>query len=45
MRLIMDAAGARVVVEAAIFTEGDRAKWSNVVALGHLPVFVGDEKH
>jgi adenine phosphoribosyltransferase len=40
MRLIMDKAGAKVVTEAAIFTEGDRAKWSNIVALGHLPVFI-----
>jgi adenine phosphoribosyltransferase len=43
MRLIMDKAGATVAVEAAIFTEGDRAKWSNIVALGHLPIFF-DEK-
>jgi adenine phosphoribosyltransferase len=42
MRLIMDKAGAQIVAEAAIFTEGDRAKWSNIVALGHLPVFVDD---
>lgn len=40
MRLIMTHAGANVVVEAAILTEGDRAKWSNIVALGHLPVWV-----
>lgn len=40
MRLIMEKAGAVVAVEAAIFTEGDRAAWSNIVALGHLPVFV-----
>lgn len=40
MRLIMDKAQANVVCEAAIFTEGDRAKWSNIVALGHLPVFI-----
>jgi adenine phosphoribosyltransferase len=39
MRLIMQHAGAQVVGEAAIFTEGERAKWSNVIALGHLPVF------
>jgi adenine phosphoribosyltransferase len=39
MRLIMDKAGAHVALEAAIFTEGDRAKWSNIIALGHLPVF------
>jgi adenine phosphoribosyltransferase len=42
MRLIMDKAGAEVVVEAAILTEGDRAKWTNVIALGHLPVWVDE---
>ncbi len=40
MRLIMSKAGANIVAEAAIFTEGDRASWSNIVALGHLPVWV-----
>ena len=40
MRLIMDKAGADVVAEAAIFTEGDRAQWYDIVALGHLPVWV-----
>jgi len=40
MRLIMNRAGATVAVETAIFTEGDRAKWSNIVALGHLPVWI-----
>jgi adenine phosphoribosyltransferase len=40
MRLIMEKAGATVATEAAIFTEGDRAAWSNIVALGHLPVFI-----
>lgn len=39
MRLIMQKAGANVIAEAAILTEGDRAKWNNVIALGHLPVF------
>jgi adenine phosphoribosyltransferase len=39
MRLIMQKAGAEVVAEASILTEGDRAKWSSVIALGHLPVF------
>lgn len=39
MRLIMGKAGAQVIAETAIFTEGDRAKWNNVIALGHLPVF------
>ena len=40
MRLIMDKAGANVVAETAIFTEGDRAQWHDIVALGHLPVWV-----
>ncbi len=39
MRLLMEKAGAQVVAEAAIFTEGDRAKWRQIIALGHLPVF------
>jgi hypothetical protein len=30
---------ARVVCEAAVFTEGDSERWTHVVALGHLPVF------
>ena len=38
MREVMDAANAEVVVEAAIFTEGDRPG-HDIVALGHLPVF------
>jgi adenine phosphoribosyltransferase len=41
MRMIMDKAGATVVGEAAIFTEGDRAQWMHIVALGHLPLFTG----
>jgi adenine phosphoribosyltransferase len=40
MRLIMDKAKASVVVEAAIFTEGDRAQWTGVIALGHLPIWI-----
>jgi adenine phosphoribosyltransferase len=43
MRLILDKVEAKVIAEAAIFTEGDRAKWSDIIALGHLPVFI-DEK-
>ena len=39
MRKVMDLAGAHVVVEAAIFTEGDPAEWTRVTALGHLPLF------
>ena len=40
MSVIMDKLGAQVVAQAAIFTEGDRAKWNDIIALGHLPVFV-----
>ena len=39
MYLIMEKARAEVVARAAIFTEGDRARWSDIIALGHLPVF------
>ena len=39
MRMILDKADASVVADAAIFTEGDRAQWSNIIALGHLPLF------
>ena len=39
MRMILEKAGAKVVAEAAILTEGERAKWSDIIALGHLPVF------
>ena len=42
MRMIMDKAGSTVVAEAAIFTEGDRAQWMHIIALGHLPLFVGE---
>ena len=47
MRLVLDKAKASVVAEAAIFTEGDRAQWMHIVALGHLPLFtegVGSKK-
>jgi adenine phosphoribosyltransferase len=43
MRLISDKVSAEVVAQAAIFTEGDRAQWSEIVALGHLPVFIDAE--
>ena len=39
MRLIIEKAGSIIVGEAAIFTEGERAKWADIIALGHLPVF------
>jgi adenine phosphoribosyltransferase len=39
MRSLLTRAGATIVAESAVFTEGDRGKWPNVIALGHLPVF------
>ena len=39
MRMILEKAGASVVTETAIFTEGDRAQWENIISLGHLPLF------
>ncbi|MCL5429515.1 MAG: adenine phosphoribosyltransferase [Chloroflexi bacterium] len=44
MRTLMAKAGAQVVAEAAIFTEGDEAQWKNIIALGHLPVFLAEKK-
>jgi adenine phosphoribosyltransferase len=42
MRMIIEKAGGKVAAEAAILTEGDRAKWSEVIALGHLPLFADE---
>ena len=39
MRMILEKAGAKVAAEAAILTEGERAKWTDIISLGHLPVF------
>jgi len=39
MRMILEKAGSSVAGEAAIFTEGDRAQWNNIISLGHLPLF------
>jgi adenine phosphoribosyltransferase len=39
MRAVMRLAGAEVVSEAAVFTEGDPERWKHIVALGHLPLF------
>ncbi len=39
MRILMERAGASIVKEAAILTEGERSKWEQIVALGHLPLF------
>jgi adenine phosphoribosyltransferase len=42
MRQIARQAGGETVGEAAIFTEGEDAKWHDVIALGHLPVFTSE---
>lgn len=42
MCAVMEKAGADVVAEAAIFTEGDPGKWEDFISLGHLPVWVED---
>lgn len=39
MRLLIQKAGAQIVAEAAIFTEGEKAKWREIISLGHLPLF------
>ena len=39
MRALLINAEATLVGEMAVFTEGDRAEWSGILALGHLPVF------
>ena len=39
MQMLMEKAGAKVIGEAAILTEGDRAQWMRIHALGHLPLF------
>lgn len=39
MRLLMAYAQARIVGEMAVFTEGNDTDWSQVTALGHLPIF------
>jgi len=38
MRDLMARAGAQIVAEAAVFTEGDAQQWTDVIALGHLPL-------
>jgi len=39
MRMLMEKAGAKVAAEAAILTEGERAQWTHILSLGHLPLF------
>ena len=39
MRMVIEKAGAKVIMEAAILTEGERSKWEQIISLGHLPLF------
>ncbi len=39
MRLIIEKAGGTIIATVAVFTEGERAKWKDIIALGHLPIF------
>jgi adenine phosphoribosyltransferase len=39
MRKLMEMAGAKIVEEVAIFTEGDANEWGGIISLGHLPLF------
>jgi adenine phosphoribosyltransferase len=39
MRLLIQKSGAQIVAEAAIFTEGEKARWRDIISLGHLPLF------
>lgn len=44
MRMIIEKAGGQVLATAAVFTEGERAKWKDIIALGHLPLFIDEKK-
>ncbi|MBW7885147.1 MAG: adenine phosphoribosyltransferase [Caldilineaceae bacterium] len=39
LRLLMEQAGATIVGEMAVFTEGKPEDWEEIITLGHLPVF------
>ena len=39
LKAIIEKAGGTVVATTAVFTEGERAKWKDIIALGHLPIF------
>jgi adenine phosphoribosyltransferase len=42
MRKLVEEAGGEVLAEAAVFTEGnDPERWSHIISVGNLPVFVG----
>ncbi len=39
MHQLMAKAGAEIVAEAAILTEGNQADWAHIISLGHIPLF------
>lgn len=39
IRMIIEKAGGNVAAETAIMTEGEKSKWMDIIALGHLPMF------
>jgi adenine phosphoribosyltransferase len=41
MRDLMKQAGANILAEAAILTEGEQSDWKEILSLGHLPLFDG----
>jgi adenine phosphoribosyltransferase len=42
LETIVRRAGGEIRARAAVFTEGNPDRWKDVIALGHLPVFVDD---
>jgi adenine phosphoribosyltransferase len=40
MRSIIEKAGGKISLQAAIFTEGNPDHWKDIIALGNLPVFL-----
>ena len=44
MRDLMERAGAQIVAESAVFTEGHGGQWAHVIALGHLPLMEENAK-
>lgn len=41
LRRLMKKAGARVVTQAVVFTEGNKKKGEKIISLGNLPIFTG----
>ncbi|MFH0937101.1 MAG: phosphoribosyltransferase family protein [Candidatus Daviesbacteria bacterium] len=39
LRNLMKKAKAKIIAEAAVFTEGEEGSWPEIISLGHLPLF------